>query len=419
MKLAVFEPQAVGHHMILHVRHIVREALARGWEVCLVTTPESLEHPSTQLVIRESAGQLQTRLMRTVSTRPWTRWHPLNLLRQQWERYRAFADAYRNLARSDKPDIIYVVHLDYLDKMISLLGSPFQDTPFAGMQLFTRFHHRHMGVKSRSSRLDTLAGYAFLRLLSRSSLRRLITIDEPLAHYIQKRRPELQTKLRYVPDIGALTPGCTKTQAREALGLDDDDCAVLVYGGISQRKGLGHLLDAAVSDACRVRVVIIIAGRTDAQVNRLLQSPAANLLRLRGQLRERRGVLTDEEEWQVFRAADIAWVGYTGFYGMSGILAQAGCIGLPVIACDEGLIGWMCARYGLGEVVDVSDTPKVVRAIHRLFREHNPAGNVGKPSADFAALHAATAFSRGICDALVLQGGPDQSTGRECVHDKR
>jgi glycosyltransferase involved in cell wall biosynthesis len=399
MKLAIFEPSATGHHMILHVRHIAREALARGWHVRLVTTPRAWEHSATQVVLGECNGRLRTSLMGTVDAdgNSGSRW---GLMRQQWRQYQAFADAYKEIASTDRPDVVYVVHLNYLDKLMCLRGSPFADAPFAGVLLSPRFHHRHAGVKGEPSWMDGPRYWSFLRLLRMPSLRRVLTIDETLPEFVRSRRLALEAKLRYVPDIGALAGSCSREEARRVLGLKDDDCVILVYGSITSRKGVEHLLRAVANPCCRRRVVVLLAGQIDAEMGAVLQRQDMELLRRQGQLVERRGMLADEQEWEVFRAADIVWLGYRGFYGMSGVLAQAGSLGLPVIACSEGLIGWMCGKYGLGEVVEVGDTGQVVEAINRLAEDKGRREQRGQETALFAARHSPQNFARTICDAI-------------------
>ena len=50
--------------------------------------------------------------------------------------------------------------------------------------------------------------------------------------------------------------------------------------------------------------------------------------------------LNMDEENMVFSAADVVWLGYQGHYHMSGVLVQAGVMGLPVVASDEGLMAF-------------------------------------------------------------------------------
>jgi len=52
------------------------------------------------------------------------------------------------------------------------------------------------------------------------------------------------------------------------------------------------------------------------------------------------GYVDGQEEWLAFQAADWIWLAYEGFYGPSGVLAQARQVGKPVIHRGEGLIGY-------------------------------------------------------------------------------
>jgi hypothetical protein len=69
------------------------------------------------------------------------------------------------------------------------------------------------------------------------------------------------------------------------------------------------------------------------------------------------------EEPALFSAADIVWLGYQGHYSSSGVLCQAAATKRPVLATNEGLIGWQTSRHGLGRTVDVSKVEDVVGAL--------------------------------------------------------
>ena len=63
MRVALFEPEAAGHHMALHVRFIVREMARRQWKVDLVTTERALKHPAYKIVEQESGSAYEVTIM--------------------------------------------------------------------------------------------------------------------------------------------------------------------------------------------------------------------------------------------------------------------------------------------------------------------------------------------------------------------
>jgi len=78
----------------------------------------------------------------------------------------------------------------------------------------------------------------------------------------------------------------------------------------------------------------------------------------------------ERDEYYAFKSADIVWLGYIGGnYGSSGVLYQAGSIGVPVIATDRGLIGWLVNKYGIGELVNPQDIVSIAQAISSLCRK--------------------------------------------------
>ena len=121
----------------------------------------------------------------------------------------------------------------------------------------------------------------------------------------------------------------------------------LVVGRSGQDLG-SSLLDAAGGDPARLDQLVI---RIDRRVS-------------------------DAEERLVFEAADSVWVAYHDHPGMSGVLVQAGQMGLPVFGCRAGAIGLHCREHGVGIAFDPRDPAAAIAALDQA----------GADPAAFAAL---------------------------------
>lgn len=95
---------------------------------------------------------------------------------------------------------------------------------------------------------------------------------------------------------------------------------------------------------------------------------AAELRQLVGQ---GRAVVLDryvcaEVEKACFCACDAVLLLYVHHFGSSGVLAQAAAAGNPVIASDEGLIGYRVGRYGLGWLFRSGDVAALRQALAQV-----------------------------------------------------
>ncbi len=399
MRVMIFQPDLGGHHMILYVRHIAREVLRRGWNLHLVTTYGAPDHPAFPVLAQECGDRLEVSFIPDARY-PTEKPTPVNHLAFQFRQHRLFARAYAALTPEQKPDVIFVENVDHCEKPMSLLGSPFGDTPFVGLLMDARFHHRRMGVQGSGTRRDWLHEWLFRRLVRIPTLRALMVIDEPLAEFARRTGFPGAQKVRHVHDAASMRGAVSREEARHSLGIRPDQIVVLVYGLLAERKGVAELLSALSHASCPPTVVVLLAGMQDASVRSLLASDLAQQLRVKGRLNEVPEFLDDAREHAVFRASDIAWLGYRGFYGMSGVLVQAGAMSLPVIACSQGIIGWLARKHQLGVVVDSSDVGQVVSAITQLALDPAARWLYGENGRRMAERHAPSRFAAVICDAL-------------------
>jgi hypothetical protein len=102
------------------------------------------------------------------------------------------------------------------------------------------------------------------------------------------------------------------------------------------------------------------------------------------------------EEARLFAASDMVWLGYSNHYGGSGVLAQAIAANRPVLASEEGIIGWRTKKHGLGETFKVNDSIQVCDAIRALLASH---GVASQTSSLKRAQSLVPDFSR-ACDIL-------------------
>jgi glycosyltransferase involved in cell wall biosynthesis len=151
-------------------------------------------------------------------------------------------------------------------------------------------------------------------------------------------------------------------EARLQLKLPADVQLVLLFGEISARKGVLSLLEAAADPACSPHVHVMLAGRFTER-RQLLENAAFRRLNADGRLHAIDGYVSGEQERQVLSAADCTCLGYTGSYGMSGVMVLSGRHGVPVLASREGLIGYFAKKHEIGMIIDPRNRASVVNAL--------------------------------------------------------
>jgi glycosyltransferase involved in cell wall biosynthesis len=385
---------------------IVEEAVARGHDVWLASSARCFEHPLYLSLQQNCGGRIRPLVLPEDGT-PEAHGR-LGTARFQFHHYKMFARCYRRLSRAEKPDFVFVPYLDYCAYAVSLLGSPFGRTPWAGIVMKSHFHLEEMGLRVPRSRLRWIARRLFFRILRTRSLRALFTFDETLVSYVRQGHSDLAGSLRYLPEPADLQGSHSRESARRFLGLPGDATVILVYGALDASKGIDALLDGTRADGFPEEISLLVAGLQDPGVKALLSSPRAMAMREAGRLYEYDAFLYGDDEQAVFCASDLVWMGYRGQYIASGVQLQAALARLPVVACEEGLIGWLTRKYGLGLTVDIGDARMVAETVSRLVRDRGLSAECTENARRFALSHEVDRFSQTIGRELSLNFPPQE-----------
>lgn len=400
MNLLIIEPHCNGHHAS-YLYWIIREAINRGYHIQLATLEKCLNHPLFLNLKQLNNYPLNNLDIFTEKiTIHNTTNHTLSLIRSEFYYYKLFYDFYHQVCKITFPDQVIIPYLDYCLYSIALLGSPFKKTPWIGIVMRPAFHFTKMGIMAPHSQLLRIKEQLFLQVLQNSTLNKLWTIDETLKHFIDKTHSSLAKHIDYLPDPAELNGMVTKDQARQILNIGKNVIVILIYGALSLRKGIAELLLAAQSTNFPQNVHILLAGKQDKQITDLLKQPFAQHLRNTGRLHQINHFLTEEEQYNVFIVSDIVWLGYRQHYNMSGVIIQAGQMGLPIIACQEGLIGWLTKKYQLGITVSIQDQEQIITAIKQLTPKILEINNYQNNHSRFFTSHTPSNFASKLLNSL-------------------
>ena len=384
--------------MTPYVQFFVRGAAQRGWKVRLMTTMKSAEHPAFKIVENEMPGELALSIMPEPASPGGT--GQISLFYKQIQYRKAMALGFAALGADEEPDLIFIMSIDAVDKALSVLGSPFGKVPVSGMFVSVKFHRYQMGI-GPSSRHDTLYRWSFERLLKIKSLFSVTVIDEFFVEYSRQQKKSGYNKVKFVPDPGELEGTESAAQARDQLAILDDRFVILVYGVLTKRKGVKELLEAVSLLNNDDPILVLLAGQIHADVEATLHQSVAQNLLVNGRLMVVSGYQDKEQEYRLFRSANAVWLGYVGgFYGKSAVMAQAGSVGLPILASNNGLIGAITRSNDLGLVFAPEDTSAVAGEIKRLQSDLNLQKRLGKNSRLFAEQATAEKFGDALCKAI-------------------
>jgi glycosyltransferase involved in cell wall biosynthesis len=399
-RVLVLELLSAGHHT-RYVRWLLESEIGKSAEVILASRKEMFDHPEIKACstpftphVVDIGPKLDALLNKDVGA--------VELFVRSW----MIGDLYRKtcsyLARVKPIDFVIVPYLDNCILGLAIPREAFHGIPWTTITMRTMFHYGDMGVIAPQPRFSFLRRLLFDRIMRQKSAVAVLTIDPTLAEFAEKPANRLLRKVVYLPDpVPHYTAIPSKVEARRQLAIPIDARLVLLYGELSARKGIGLLLQALADAECSREVHVLLAGRY-SEGRQITESEAFQLLLAEGRLHAIEGYLGDEQEQQVLAAADCLWVKYCGFYGMSSIMVLSGVHGLPVIATQEGVIGYFSRKYGIGVTVDSDNRRAVVAALNRMVTAPEIFLQLGKNGKSVFERHTVREFQQ-IVSQQVLQ----------------
>lgn len=271
--------------------------------------------------------------------------------------HKDFVESFGKVSVSQQYDHVFVPYLDYLTVGVALFGSPFGRVKFSGVLMRTDFL---FGLNQSSRLMSVLRGLFFQLLIRNKYLVRVLLIDE----FVFDKCKSVQ-KIRLINDP-AFLPGLDDKKACSDLAAVNDTARylkILVYGSLSERKGILELLEALKLAEKSDRFLIILAGKMEPSLYAKVKKLAGEVAIGDVKIEFLNFYIDDAQEAMLFSDADLVWVAYKNFYNMSGVLCQAGLVKKPVIATNPGTIGKLVEKYELGINVDLYNKISIIEAL--------------------------------------------------------
>ena len=388
-RIMIVEPASSGHHMALYVRYAIRALVSEGWEISILTSKNAASSAAFEIAKKEFSCEPKIYLMPDLVNKGSA--NPFSKLLSQLLDWWALRTAFRRANKAWRPDIVYVPTIDWVAKASELVGSPFGRVPFVALYLSPKHHFRLAGLGG-SGRQERLYKQLFGRFLRIKSLKQLLVVDELFYDVAGSLHATESKKVKFIPDFAEVRGEWDRKRARQAYGLAPSDKVVLVYGGLTERKGICQLLSAVTDESVDRNVAVLLAGKPSCRIASLLESPEYEGLIARKRIIARLEFHDSSEEQKAFVASDAVWLGYVdGFLGSSGVLYQSIHCGKPVIAMRGGVIGRTVTKNQIGFCVNPDSTAEVAAALNDFPTLERIASERRNVFVALAARHSAEA----------------------------
>jgi glycosyltransferase involved in cell wall biosynthesis len=354
----IVEPNLTGHRW-RYVEWTMQACAEAGYPCMLVTECANEDHRLARQITAANRPDQQIAFVDPEERTRGLKRDP----NEYWRFHRYFKRAHSIISRMQSIRLVVVPYVDYFFYSLPFLGSPFGKTPWIGITMRSTFHHHKVGIKAPDRPVvNAIKALLFKRAIRTAGLRTLLTIDPTLPEWSARSVSKHAATVAYVadpfPDEHAENP----VLARERLGLDPEQRYLLVYGAITERKGIYELVHALTR--LEHAPTLIVAGEQDAGTRHFMRNHVRSLKPAPLVLD---AFISNDMERDLFSACDAVWLGYKGHYGMSGVLVQAYRFGKPVIATEDGLIGWFSRRCELGPILSDLSSASIGRAINETM----------------------------------------------------
>lgn len=359
-KIMMFDLATGGHHPN-YIRHFINYWCEKKLPVDLdvVVSPKFIDEHYDVVKIPIEYNKSQIRFL-SITTEEYS-----DLISHSFFLQRIFGEwnLYCKYAKELKAEHCLLMYLDTLQLPI-VLGK-ISPCKFSGIYFRPTFHYSDFD-NYKPSWKDIFRQWRQKLLLSKvlnnSQFKCLFSLDPLAIKYIEKLHTS--SKIIHLPDpvIQYEFEPYKIEQLRQKLGIDTDKKIFLLFGRLTNRKGIYQLLEALrllPSKVCQ-KLCFLLVGYIPSTDKKLIQEQIKIISQsLPIQIIICNEFIAEEEVHLYFELADVILAPYQKHVGMSGILLLAAAAKKPVLASNYGLMGQLVRQKRLGITVD-STSPQAI-----------------------------------------------------------
>lgn len=248
---------------------------------------------------------------------------------------------------------------------------------FSGIYFRPTFHYGELTEDSTSWQ-DKLQQwrekFSLSRIFQQKLFKTLFCLDPLAIKHLNRFSP--RTKVVYLPDPVQIYPQSVSTleNLRKDLTIESHRQVFLLFGALTQRKGIVQLLEAIsmLPFALCQQISLLLVGPlgTNAEEKIQMQTLIAESSRsFPIQIVVRDQFIQDRNIQPYFTISDVILCPYQRHVGMSAILVRAAAARKPVLAQNYGLMGEITRRYQLGLTVDSTIPKEIAKGLSQVLQE--------------------------------------------------
>lgn len=358
MKIALVEFESFGHHYLLYLKTII-EALKKTNVTTYVVLGEEIKK-ITKLSNTKNIKYIFVKRLKYPDNK-----NTLNFIFFQIRSFFFLKNIYKKKLKKLELDHIYLNNLDHFEKILSIIGSPFEGVNFSGIFLNPKI------IKRNFFDFKNIIHYFFFKQILKIKTLTKVAVTNPLVYKeaIKKKLKKLEL-LNEISSLSGIKINFTKensTLFKKKIGIKNEDIILLMYGNIRLEKGIEYLSNAMLNERFSNKIKVIIAGKQNIDFYVYLTNLIKKNPRLKKKIIIYNKIVSNHYEKLFFKISNYTWVGYNkNFLGSSAVLFLSSSMNVPVIGGDVGLISYYIKKYKIGYYLNLEDTETLVNFFNNL-----------------------------------------------------
>ena len=367
MSTLLIELETKGHHVSSYLRSIVAALKKKEKKIIFLTSKEIKKNDYYNFFKKYTKLVFINKISYPKSK------NYISFINFQLQNYRIIKEKFNEIIIKDKVNFVYINTLDFLDKPLSILGSPFGKIKFSGLYLNPKFYVNYNNYLKYFIK-KKIYFYLFKKILNISYLTNVNIVDPLCNKFLLKQKGNHLNKISFINDLGSSNEikklNYTKNKCRKILNIGQSDYVILVYGYIRKNKSLSELFNVVNHIESRKKIKILIVGKRDKATKEFIKNKLIIDKKLSSKVINIDKFSDDLFEKIVFKASDLVWTGYTkDFYGSSGVYFLSSVNYRPVICSNHGSIGWYSNKYKIGYSLDLTNNKKLQNVLSKIINK--------------------------------------------------